>query len=430
MMSVNRTVAPGNRPIDHIRVLAPETIMLDNGIPVYLIDAGVQEVCRIEMVFNAGSYYQSRPLIARFTNLLMSEGTNAHTGFEIASRLEYYGAYLNSFVQKDVAGFSLSLLNSKLEHVLPLLEEILKDACFPEDELQLLTQKEKKTFADDCRKVDRVAHQEFNELIFGDNHPYGKKAQINDFDNVQQEYLIGFHKRYYSAANCFFIVSGKLPPDILKLLNHYFGSIGWLPGSADNDHDEKPFTASTRGKAFREIPDALQNAIRIGKRSISMKHPDHPKLTVLNTILGGYFGSRLMANIREDKGYTYGIYSLLASFKRSGVFFISAEVDANVWAKAIKEIFKEIDRLRQMPVPSGELELVRSYMLGNLQRLLDGPFSTAAFLKSLIEHDINIQEYTSDLFETIRTTTPDEILNTAQQYFKTEDLSEQVVGRK
>jgi zinc protease len=429
-MSLNRTLSPENQTIEQINLLHPVLSKLDNGIRLYLIEGGVQDVCKIEFVFDAGAYFQPGPLIARFTNLLMSEGTSKHSGFEIASVLEYFGAYLNSYTQKDVAGFSLSILNSKIANVLPVVEEIFKSAIFPEKELQLLVSKEKKNFIDDCRKVDRVAMHEFNELIFGSGHPYGKKAKLDDFDKVQQQDLKDFFTGHYHAGNCFFIATGKMHPEIEIFLNRHFGGKDWLSEKPIRETDVKPFVSSSAEKAFKEMPDAIQNAVRIGKRTIGLSHPDQPKLAVVNTVLGGYFGSRLMANIREDKGYTYGIYSVLASFRKSGVFYVSSEVGAEIWQEAISEIYKEIDRLCNEMVSESELKLVKNYMLGNLLRSIDSPFTTAAFFQSCIESGIEFNAYVQVLFETIRNITSYDILNIAKKYLNSQTLSEQIAGRK
>jgi predicted Zn-dependent peptidase len=429
-MIPNRSIAPESQAIENIKALTPKLIRLDNQIPVYLIDSGTPEVCKMEIIFRAGAYFQTQPLISRFTNLLMCEGTRSRSGFEIASMLEYFGSYLNSYTQKDIAGFSLSALNSKLVHVLPIMEDILKEATFPEDELQLLVQKERKTFIDDSRKVSVVAQQEFNELIFGSRHPYGRKVQPDDFNKIRREQLIDFHKNYYPANRCFMIISGKLPTGIDSMVNKHFGSKDWISSTEQPEPEEKPFDTSSGKSLFKEMPDVVQNAIRIGKRTIKITHPDYAKFSVVNTILGGYFGSRLMSNIREDKGYTYGIYSGLSSFRKSGVFYIAAEVGSDVCKPAIDEIYNEMERLSVQPVMGKELELVRNYMLGGILRSLDGPFATANLLKSLIEFDMSIDTYIQNLFETIKNITSDEILKISQRYLQRTDMSEQVAGRK
>ncbi|HBC78429.1 MAG TPA: hypothetical protein DCZ51_07355 [Bacteroidales bacterium] len=172
---------------------------------------------------------------------------------------------------------------------------------------------------------------------------------------------------------------------------------------------------------------AVQTAIRIGSSSINKRHPDYPGMKFLNVMLGGYFGSRLMKNIREEKGLTYGIHSSVSSFNLSGFKLISTEVGRENTGRAIDEIYREINRLLTEPVSKNELEVVRKYMSGEMVRMFDGPFAIAESFKAVWEFGLDLN-YFVGMMDKIRTITSDEIIRLANTYYKQDDLYEITVG--
>ena len=427
-MSIDRTIAPITSRAKEITAALPEKLVLDNGVPVFQLRSEISEACRIDFVFSAGSFFQPSPLIARFTNLLMMEGTRKHPANELASLLEYYGAFVQAFSQKDFAGFSVSLLASQIPEVLPLIVEILTEPTLIEDELSLIRDREKKAFIDELRKVQTIAVREFNERVFGSEHPYGTKVNLDDFEAVNRSTLSTFHTDRYLNGEAVIFACGGLPTDFETTLNRLFGSFAWSNKKMHASPPEGSFPPPSKG--FFEMPDKLQNAIRVGKTMIPITHPDYPAFKVLNTILGGYFGSRLMTNIREEKGYTYGIYSMNVSYKHAGLFLISTECGAENWEPALVEIYKEVDRLCNEEVGMEELELVKSFMMGSLQRALDCPFNTMDYLRTLYEAEMDPAAYLKTLTSTIQKIDGKEIMKIAEQYLTTASLTEFICGRK
>ncbi|MEI6123046.1 MAG: pitrilysin family protein [Bacteroidota bacterium] len=425
---IDRTTAPKLNVIDQLEISSPEHATLDNGIPVFLFDAGAQEIVRIDFLFEAGSRYQQHPLVARFTNKMLSEGTKSYTAFEIAEKLDYYGAYLGKMAFKDTGIVCISMLNKHIENILPIIAEIITEPVFPEKELQTISKRAKQAYIDDRLKVSEMAAMHFNQQLFGKKHPYGKIVEVSDFDQVKPEYLKDFHKTYYIPDSCKIVVSGKAPADIMALLNRYFGHFKTTEVARAK---EAAFTLSSGNKhEFIAMSKSVQSAIRIGNIGISKRHEDYPAFFVLNTILGGYFGSRLMKNIREDKGYTYGIYSTTVQLQESALFFISTEVGSDVCHNAITEIHHEFDHLRSELVTETELDLVKKYLSGSILRSFDGPFQTAERFKNLLELNIDFKNYYSNLIHVINTITAKDLMITAQKYFVEEGMFEMVVGKK
>lgn len=425
-MQLNRIQAPEFKTIDRIAVQQAEHFTLDNGIDVYTIDAGSQELTRLEFIFKAGMIYQSAPLIASATGGLIDAGTNKYTANQLSDSIDYFGSFLENSVGQDYASLALFSLNKHLDSTLAFIEEILKDAIYPQDETDIYLANKKQKFLVGSQKVNTIARRVYTELLFGKEHPYGKEVKLEDFDKRNRQDLVDFYKAYYNYSNCAIVVAGKLPADLKQLLNKRFGQDKWN-GIADTS---KPYPQAQAGekKVYIEKADAVQSALRIGRRLFNKTHPDYFNFQVLNTVFGGYFGSRLMANIREDKGYTYGIGSGLASLIHDGYFFISTEVNADNTKNALKEIYKEIDILKTDLIPDTELGTVKNYILGQFLRSVEGPFALADKFKAIWEFGLGY-DYFDRYFEAVKSVTPQQLRDLANTYWKQEDLTELVVGK-
>jgi zinc protease len=424
---LDRTVAPEFKTIDKIDIIKASEQPLDNGIPVYSIDAGDQELTKVEFIFSAGMYFQSRALLASTTNTLLEAGTTKRNALQLSEQIDFYGSFLELEVGQDFASVTLYSLNKYLNESLAFIEEILKDSIFPQSELDIHLANKKQKHLINSGKVSHLARRKFSELLFGENHPYGVDAKTEDFDTLKQADILNFYKNYYSAKNCFIVVAGHLPKDVHSVLNKHFGIGNWgSPVPAP-----KPVIAiktSTQQKTLVEKGDAIQSAIRIGRVLFNKTHEDYFKFQVLNTILGGYFGSRLMANIREDKGYTYGIGSGLSSMVNSGYFYISTEVGSDVTKNALEEIYKEIKLLREDLVSVDELETVRNYILGQFLRSIDGPFALAEKFIGVKEFGLDYSYY-DKYFSSVQNVTPKDLRDLANKYLQEKDLLECVAGK-
>lgn len=425
--SINRKKQPTVLAIQSVDLQGPAIIKLDNGIPVYFLKNGTQDLLKIEVVFEAGLANQPKRLISSFTNKMLSEGTSSYTAYEIAEKLDYFGAYLDTIVDKDYASITLYCLNKHLDNLFPVFEEIIKAPVFPQNEFQILLNKAKQDFIINQQKVKYRASLNFPRLIFGEGHPYGQMAVLSDFKKITHLDLKNYYHTRYHAKYSKIFVSGKLPQDLDKNLNKYLGSLFF----DENQSDFKP-DFSLQNKKFENlhipINKAVQSAIWIGKRLFNKLHPDFIGMQFLNAILGGYFGSRLMTSIREDKGYTYGIRSSLASLRMDGYIYISTEVSTEYADLTITEIHKEIDKLRTDLIPTQEIDLVKNFFLGQLIRGLDGPFAIHDKLKAVVLYDLDIKYY-QHLIDRIMKISPEELRILANKYLSKESLIELVVGK-
>ncbi|MDP1800422.1 MAG: pitrilysin family protein, partial [Bacteroidota bacterium] len=375
----------------------------------------------------AGMYYQSAALIASTANTLIESGTKSYTANQISDGIDFFGSFLELEVGQDFAIVTLYSLNKYLDESLKFIEEVIKSPIFPADEFKIHLANKKQKHLINSQKVDILARRKFTELLFGKEHPYGVQVKENDFERITLEDIKTFFNDHYHSGNCAIIASGHLPGDIINTLNTFFGNNNW--GNTTKINTKTVAIETTKQqKHFIERPDAIQSAVKVGRLLFNKTDPDYFKFQVLNTILGGYFGSRLMANIREDKGYTYGIGSGLASFVNGGYFAISTEVGADVTKQTLEEIYKELALLRKDLVKDNELETVRNYILGHFLRSVDGPFSLADKFKGIWEFGLDYS-YFDNYFKAVKTVTPKELRDLANKYLKEEDLIECVVGK-
>jgi zinc protease len=318
----DRKSPPQTSIITHVPFIPPKKMTLDNQVPVYFLKGGTEEILKIEWVFHAGSYYQPKPLVTFAMTNLLKAGTNNKTAAEISEILDFYGAYLQLDAQKDIVSVSVFVLNKNLEPVLDLLQEVVRTPTFPEDECELLLRNQKQQYVINNRKVQHLARTHFSELLFGERHPYGLRPEEEDFGRVDREDLLNFHRQWVHGGNGLCIVSGKIPDGLPALLNARFGDQDWIGRTNRESFRELSLMPSEKKSLLISREDALQSAIRIGKLVISRNHPDYHRLMITNALLGGFFGSRLMRNIRQEKGFTYGINSSIVSLMREGYFFI------------------------------------------------------------------------------------------------------------
>lgn len=423
----SRTIAPKLGKPHALNIKKPENLILNNGVPVFLIPDESQQVTRLDVVFDAGNAFQKRKLQADAVNKLLSEGTKSHTSMEIAEILDFYGAQLNPFLSKDKAGITLFGLTKYYDSLLPLIAEILTQASFLKEEIDIYEDRKKQQFLVNIQKVSYRASLEFNKLIFGENSAYGQVLNEHDFGQLTRENLLDFYQKHYQPQDSYMVVSGKITSDLLKLLSNVLGD-NWgntgLKPIVNLDYIEP---VSQKQKLL-EKGNALQSALRIGGIALSRNHPDFPRLRLLNTVFGGYFGSRLMSNLREDKGYTYGVNSFIQNFRHGDYLAIATEVNVQYTAAAIKEIRLQMELLCKEEIPREELHIVKNYVYGASLRNFDGPFSIADRFLNSLELGLKFSVFKKEL-EGMMKLTPADLLETARKYLNFKDMKILVVGK-
>ncbi|MFZ2899788.1 MAG: pitrilysin family protein [Saprospiraceae bacterium] len=421
---VNRSKPPKIHEIRNLALPTPRLHYLDNGIPVYEVCMGTQEVLKLELVFQAGRPYEKVPLVSRTAAALLREGAAGRSAGDIAETIDFYGGTLASQGSLDHITITLYCLTRHFNALLPFVAEMLTDPAFPEDELRAFVERSKQRLQVDLTRNDIVAYRLITECLYGQEHPYGYNSTPEMYESLTREQLFDHFHTHLTAANCQIFLSGKTSEAEVKSLNAMLGRA--LPQGIPSRPRLEGMGAPS-GKLHQPHSDTVQTAIRLGRRLFTREHPDFDGMYVLNTILGGYFGSRLMTNIREEKGFTYNIYSSLDTMVYDGYFYVGTEVGNEFANKALDEIYLEMDRLRREPVGKDELQMVRNYLMGNFLTMLDGPFNQAELIKSCVAEGLPLESFESAV-QTVRRIDAQKLMELAQKYLNPDDMWEVIVG--
>lgn len=419
----DRIKAPAIKNPEEFEIKLPpcQKLVLNNGVPVYLVSGGAEDVMKIEWVISAGNSFENKVGIAAAVNRLLKNGTSKKSSFEISQYFEFYGAFFSAGCFNEYAVLTLETLSKHIREVLPVVAELITDAVFPENEIRIYQQNSIQKLKVSLEKCDFVANREIDIMLYGNKNPYGRKTSIEDISGINKNDLTDFYTDFYQNAECKIFAAGKLPDGFDDLLNEYFGAL--------NLHQEKQLKEFAREPALqkklhiRNDQNGVQSAIRIAREFPNRKHPDFKKAMVLNAILGGYFGSRLMSNIREEKGYTYGIYSYIQNHLEYSSWIITTEAGTDVAEATIEEVYKEMNELREEVVDDEEMRLVKNYLIGHQLAALDGPFHIIDRWKSLILNKLDEQFY-YDTIEVIKTVSTSELREIAIKYLVPEDFYE------
>jgi predicted Zn-dependent peptidase len=426
-MTVVKNIPPQIRGVEHVEYIEPGNHSLNNGAQLFTLRSGDQEVVKIDFSFKAGSWYSKSRLDGSMAASMLQEGTSAHSAIEIANTFDFYGAQFSSGSSYDNNYISLLSLRKHLPRLLPMVSEIIRDASFPEEEFEILRQKRKQRAIVDAGRVSLIAQKSFLRNLFGEGHPYAPVASPEFYDTITLEDVHSHYKRFYRPDRMSVTASGFVDEQVIQLIKENFSSV-W--GGTDTAERTNNYSLPLAEKSvFIEKTGANQNAVAIGKLFPTQNDPDFPGLKLLCTILGGYFGSRLMSNIREDKGYTYSIQASPISFLHNGVFLIFAEVKSDKTAETVVEVFHEIKRLREELITPEELVPIQNYLLGRILEDFDGPFARAQTFTSLRDSNLDF-EYYNKLINTIKTAKPEAIRELAQKYLDPDSMSTIIAGTR
>ncbi len=426
-MTVDRSTPPAiHDAIEFDYKLPPlNTTKLDNGLPLYWVGAGVQDVVQIDWIFPAGIWYEPQASVAHATAGIMKNGTSKHTSEEINEALEFYGAQLKVSAGNDNSSITLYSLAKHLPKLLPMVLEILTEATFPEHEVEIHKRNAIQRLLVNLRQCEFVANQKIDALLFGEAHPYGRFSKLESIEAITRESLVGFYKSNYNLANARIFMGGKVGENEVKALNSVFGAYPLTPMAIAKPEFTLP-AMQERVQRFSNDPNGVQGAIRLGRIFPNRHHPDYTPMVVLNTLFGGYFGSRLMSNIREEKGYTYGIHSSLIPELNGGSMLIQTETGRDVTELAVKEIYKEMETLCNEPADDEELLLVKNYLLGGILGDLDGPFSILQRWRSLLLSGFTEEQFNNNI-NIYKTITAKELQALANKYYDPNQFYEIVV---
>lgn len=430
IVKLHREKAPDFHTIKKLSILVPERFVAKNGIPIYLFPIQDQEIAKIDFIFDAGNFIQSdSPLAALSTLAMLQEGSLTQSGEQIAERLDFLGSYMYVQSTKDASIISVCCLEQYLAETIKIVLDFITTPTFPEENFQTHIRKREERYKVDNERVEIVSQRKMNAALFGESHPYGQNASLSDFSTLTKSDLHSFYSKNYVAENCSIVVCGNPKSseikNLIEMLKH-----NEIQKKSKKIKEITDWTlcSNNQQKYYIEKENAIQSSINIGKIVVNRNHHDFVSLQVLNTILGGYFGSRLMSNVREDKGFTYGIGSGIISHEKAGYFLITTRVGKNVVEPALEAIYEEMKKLREILVPQDELEMVKTYMLSTLVRNFDGALAISEMFRNTIGYDLDFETYSQNYWKTIQRITSEKLLDLANKYLTEDSMYEVVVG--
>lgn len=417
---------PVINPVVVDKMALPVETVMPNGVSLYTLAGGGKDIVRIELLFKGGYAVQDKPLQATFTNRMLREGARGFSLAEISQKLDYYGAWIETYSSQNCNHLVLYSLRKHSVPLIKLLECIIKSPDFPEANLDIVRSNGKAHFEVNSKRVDIVAQRYFENALWGDGHPLAHIVEVSDYDNISRNDLVEYYNRVYSNCNLTIFISGDIDNLVTESVTSVFGSCEW--GSKNRIGDifvDNP--VSFVGRHRVEIPGTMQCAVKMGFMAMDVSNPDFHKFRFLSVLLGGYFGSRLMSNIREENGYTYHISAEVDAYGKRNAFMISSETANEYVDLCIKEIYKELQSLCDGSITESEVEHVRNYILGEMCRECEG---VTAKSEVFINAWLSGEKFTSvnEYLEVVKTVTANELNRVAKEWFAPEKMIEIVVG--
>lgn len=416
-----RSIAPPFVKSVSFDLIKPDIETLPNGLQTFFIAGGAQDVLKIEFVFEAGRWFERKTAAAHFTSQLLSKGTKEKNSFQIAEIFDQWGAHLDISPGLDFVSVGLYALRKNLEHVLRLLMEILSEPVFPEKEFNQAKSIFIQNLHVNNEKTSYVASQVFRRNLFGDRHPYGIVVDEKHAEKLETSDFADHFRSCFYAPRVF--VSGKIAPaDREMMLRHFSQHRSGMPMP-------EPDYVTGQGPAAEHVKrkESVQSSVRVGKRSVLRSHQDYVPILFVSHILGGYFGSRLMKNIREEKGLTYGISASLHGMKRDSYLVIGADVNKENLDLTFEEIRKELKTLRSTLISDDELETTRNHFIGGLQSEITTPFAHAEKIKTITLYGLKPDHY-QRMIAKVDAITASEIAEISEQYFHEDSFVQVAVG--
>ena len=423
----DRSKRPSVTPFTSVHLDFPQGQTLSCGIPIWVINGGDEDVCRISVYVVGGTMHETRPLLSLLTPQMALEGSAQFDSRQIAELLDYYGAWKTVLNHDTMSELSLSSMSEHYHRILPLLVDGLAHATFPESEFEMYKQRYAASYATTRNRVKYLAGVEMRRLYYGDGHPLVADIDPQQLLQLTVDDIQAFYARFFHPSHCRLVLSGKVSDDMVRLTDEAFSQ--WIDDTPAQKEPAWSIHPSDQMLSVVDKPGAVQAAVAMTIQAIGRTHPDYLALRLLCTVLGGYFGSRLMSNIREDKGYTYGINAFLSGRAEDGYIGVGTECDVRYTWQVIEEVKHEMQRLRDELIPLEELNLVRQFMLSDQVKTLDTPFNVASYVSSTWLYGV-YPEYYNRQIDTVLHATPQLLQQVAQRYLNLDKLRIVIAGDK
>ena len=405
--------------------------VLDNGLVLLIVERHNLPVVKVSLGMNAGNLMEpeEKAGLSSLVASLLTEGTASRTAEEISESIEFVGGSIGASGGDDYNSASLSVLKKDIDLGFDLLSDVILNPVFPEDKFNKKKERIKGDLKAREEDPDFLASREFKKALFG-SHPYGRliSGTSESIDNISREDLVEFHSTYYVPENSVMSVVGDVEPEeVEKLLEKYFSK--WE--SKKSAHLSPPQVEAVRKRETIKIDkDLTQATIKLGHIGVSRDNPDYYSLSVMNYILGGGgFASRLMQNIREEKGLVYDIHSYFSSNRLGGSFQVGLQTKNESANTAIEEILIEIKAIRNIPVTDEELSDAKAFLTGSFPMRIETSSRIANFLVAVEFYGLGAR-YIDDYPIYINKVTREDVTRVAHKYLDPEKFILVVVANQ
>lgn len=424
---LDRRIAPGIHSFGHLALPRPSLITLENGIPLSILDSGEMDVNRLTISINGGEAEEPVPSLAKLTASLPVEGCDGLSGDKIAEMLEFNGAWVKALAHTHQRSLTIYSLNSTAKKVIPLIGRVLSAPTFPQNEVDNIVGQTAERLRVEQEKVSNQASRAMHRILYGESCPLARESSPEKVASITREDIYSFYYTGFNPSRINAYLSGKITPDILAHVKETLLSLPILgPG-----YDETPltFTPSAQHRVHVENPEAVQSAVKLSIPSIGRNHPDYVPLRIAVIALGGYFGSRLMLNIREEKGLTYGIMAALVGYQESSFISISTQTDNRYVETVIAEVIAEIEHMKDpSSYTAEEINRLSRHILSGLASSLDTPF-TAMDIWELQLFAKTRPDYFDQQQQVARSLSGELLADIARRYFDTSNLYIATAGK-
>lgn len=422
-----RSRAPEPAPAPEFKLGDYQEFDLENGLKVIIVENHKLPVVSYQLFVDRGPTVESEKAgVSSITGQMLKTGTKSMSKAEIDEKLDFLAATL----QTNSSGFYASSLKKHSSELLEIATDILYNPSFPEEEFERIIQTTKSGLAFQKSDPNSISSNVGNAVLYGKEHAYGEFTTEESVDAITLQDVRDFYENYYFPNRTYLIIVGDISADEAKAqAEEYFSAWQPKPGFEPMTPDNVSRPAGN-SVSFVNRDGAVQSVLTVAQTAdYKPNSPDRIAASVMNTILGGYFGSRLNKNIREDKGYTYGIYSNLSPDRHIGEFSISASVRNEVTDSTLTEILAEIKRLQTEPVDAEELQLVKNVVTGQFARGLESPQTIAQYALNIARYDLP-KDYYKTYLERLEKLTPADIQAAAKKYLDPAQLHILVVGNE
>lgn len=425
MNITDRKISPPVRPFLPFELEKPSVDYLSNGLPVYFFANDHLNLIHFALRVRAGSLFEKHKFTANCAYNLLMESAKGCSSCDVEDFLDYYGSNFNVGVSLEYITINFIIPKANCGKVIPFIYDFLTHPEYKEENLSYYKQRRIKDLEYNMLKVGYRSQQWMNHLLINPDIPAGKMLTREDIENVNIGQITAYHHDTLCAENLSLYIAGNLGQEELSQIRDVFSRI---PGKRSSVLPDLIPSNNTKGELVLEKwPDSVQSSLVIARRLFGYRHQDRRDFNVLSTILGGYFGSRLMQNLREKNGYTYGVYNYFNYFADESIFYIETDVNVERTGDALSACKEEMVKLMENAVGDEELHNVKNYMTGSLLRRLDGSVDYMKTYMLWNASGIDEKELAA-MMDTIRRITPERIRELAVGYLNPDDFVTIVVG--